>query len=60
MHVRVTDRVTLKYCNLSPDRQSFEFPDMTTLSKFKIVITTTVTARLFHNINLPAGYFTTF
>ncbi|XP_035243629.1 helicase with zinc finger domain 2 isoform X1 [Anguilla anguilla] len=56
--VRATDRVTLKYCNLSPDKQSFEFPDMTTLSKFKIVITTTVTARLFHNINLPAGYFT--
>ncbi|KAJ8260068.1 hypothetical protein GJAV_G00176710 [Gymnothorax javanicus] len=56
--VRVTDQITLMYCSLSPDKQSFVFPDITTLDKFKVIITTTSTARFFHNINLPTGYFT--
>ncbi|XP_061076582.1 helicase with zinc finger domain 2 [Conger conger] len=58
MHVRATDQTTLKYCNWSPDQQAFVFPDLATLNRYRVIITTTSTAKLFHNLNLPAGYFT--
>ncbi|XP_066558925.1 3'-5' exoribonuclease HELZ2 isoform X2 [Amia ocellicauda] len=55
--VTATDRITLNYCNLSEDGQSFKFPDKMTLDLSRIVITTTTMARRFHGLLSP-GYFT--
>ncbi|XP_036386794.1 helicase with zinc finger domain 2-like [Megalops cyprinoides] len=51
-----TDDVTLQYCHL--DGQSFAFPKRATLDSHRVVITTTVMARYFHDLKLPGGYFT--
>lgn len=53
-----TDDITLKYCLLSEDKQSFLPPTKAALDRHKIVITTTTMARHFHDLNLPEGYFT--
>ncbi|KAJ4940413.1 hypothetical protein JOQ06_026716 [Pogonophryne albipinna] len=53
-----TDEITLKYCLLSEDKQSFLPPTKAALDRHKIVITTTTMARHFHDLNLPEGYFT--
>ncbi|KAM9859234.1 3'-5' exoribonuclease HELZ2-like [Aulostomus maculatus] len=53
-----TDDITLKYCLLSEDRQSFLPPTKAVLDRHKIVITTTMMARRFHDLKLPEGYFT--
>nr|XP_006639522.1 PREDICTED: helicase with zinc finger domain 2-like isoform X1 [Lepisosteus oculatus] len=53
-----TDDITLKYCLLSEDRESFKFPDRKTLDSFRVVITTTVLASYFQPLKLPPGYFT--
>ncbi|MGH0156998.1 UNVERIFIED_CONTAM: hypothetical protein FKN15_032931 [Acipenser sinensis] len=53
-----TDAITLQYCHLSEDQRSFTFPDRATLDSHRIIITTTETAKHFHDLNLPRGYFT--
>ncbi|XP_067095662.1 3'-5' exoribonuclease HELZ2 [Osmerus mordax] len=56
--VKSTDKVTLQYCHLSEDKQSFSFPDEELLASHRVVITTTAMARHLHDLKLPIGYFT--
>ncbi|RXM96349.1 Helicase with zinc finger domain 2 [Acipenser ruthenus] len=53
-----TDAITLQYCHLSEDGRSFTFPDRATLDSHRIIITTTMMAKHFHDLKLPRGYFT--
>ncbi|CAJ1050780.1 helicase with zinc finger domain 2 [Xyrichtys novacula] len=53
-----TDAITLKYCLLSEDRRYFLPPTRASIDRYNIVITTTSMARHFHELKLPAGYFT--
>ncbi|XP_066558927.1 3'-5' exoribonuclease HELZ2 isoform X2 [Amia ocellicauda] len=53
-----TDDITLQYCLLSEDGQSFQFPDRSKLDSHRVIITTTVMARAFQALKLPPGYFT--
>ncbi|XP_041836471.1 helicase with zinc finger domain 2-like isoform X2 [Melanotaenia boesemani] len=53
-----TDKITLKYCFLSEDRQHFRPPTKAALDDHNIVITTTTMARHFHELKLAVGYFT--
>nr|XP_015220183.1 PREDICTED: helicase with zinc finger domain 2 [Lepisosteus oculatus]XP_015220184.1 PREDICTED: helicase with zinc finger domain 2 [Lepisosteus oculatus]XP_015220185.1 PREDICTED: helicase with zinc finger domain 2 [Lepisosteus oculatus] len=56
--VSATNHITLRYCLLSEDGESFIFPDKKTLDSRRIVVTTTMTARRFQALKLPPGYFT--
>ncbi|KAK0154506.1 Helicase with zinc finger domain 2 [Merluccius polli] len=56
--LRATDETTLKYCLLSKSRTYFLRPTKNELDSHKIVITTSMTAKRFHDLNLPKGYFT--
>ncbi|MGH0127270.1 UNVERIFIED_CONTAM: hypothetical protein FKN15_008935 [Acipenser sinensis] len=58
LHLNSTDAITLQYCHLSEDRHSFTFPDRAMLDSHRIIITTTETAKHFHDLKLPRGYFT--
>ncbi|XP_028431025.1 helicase with zinc finger domain 2 isoform X1 [Perca flavescens] len=53
-----TDEITLKYCLLSEDGQTFLPPTKAALDRYKIIITTTTMARHFHDLKLPEGFFT--
>lgn len=52
-----TDEITLKYCHLSADGQTFLEPTKDVLDEHNIVITTAM-AVYFQDLKLPKGYFT--
>ncbi|KAJ8398571.1 hypothetical protein AAFF_G00420990 [Aldrovandia affinis] len=53
-----TDNITLCYCLISHDYQSFLIPKRSDLDSHRVVITTTMMARHLHDLKLPVGYFT--
>lgn len=53
-----TDEITLEYCHLSADGQSFLEPTEAALDQHNIVITTATMAVYFQDLKLPEGYFT--
>ncbi|KAL0977838.1 hypothetical protein UPYG_G00161980 [Umbra pygmaea] len=56
--VQSTDHITLQYCNLSENGQSFFLPDKDTVDYYRVVITTTAMAKHLHDLKLTDGYFT--
>ncbi|KAH0619282.1 hypothetical protein JD844_019207 [Phrynosoma platyrhinos] len=52
--VKTTDPITLRYCCLSPNRDSFRLPTKKELDQYRIVITTCM---LSLDLGLTAGYF---
>ncbi|XP_072540872.1 3'-5' exoribonuclease HELZ2 isoform X2 [Salminus brasiliensis] len=55
--LRTTHLDTLRYCHLSKDGLSFEFPDRETVDAKRVIIITTTLARFFHDMQLPPNYF---
>lgn len=53
-----TDEITLKYCLLSQDKQSFLLPTKAAIDIHNIVITTTTMAYNLHHLRVPQGLFT--
>ncbi|XP_061102315.1 helicase with zinc finger domain 2-like isoform X1 [Conger conger] len=53
-----TDKITLGYCLVAPDNDSFLFPKRSDLDSHRLVITTASMARHLHDLKLPVGYFT--
>ncbi|XP_064193995.1 3'-5' exoribonuclease HELZ2-like [Anguilla rostrata] len=56
--VKRTDDITRRYCLVSPDCESFLFPERSDLDSHRVVITTTSMARHLHDLKLPSDYFT--
>ncbi|XP_042318316.1 helicase with zinc finger domain 2 [Sceloporus undulatus] len=52
--VKTTDPITLRYCCLSPNRDSFRLPTKKELDQYRIIITTCM---LSLELGLTAGYF---
>uniref|UniRef100_A0AAY4EVC6 Rhodanese domain-containing protein n=2 Tax=Denticeps clupeoides TaxID=299321 RepID=A0AAY4EVC6_9TELE len=55
--IRATDSITLEYCLLSADRQSFMLPRKHHLKSHQIVITTTSMAHHLRDLDLPRNFF---
>uniref|UniRef100_A0A8C4SHS6 Helicase with zinc finger 2 n=1 Tax=Erpetoichthys calabaricus TaxID=27687 RepID=A0A8C4SHS6_ERPCA len=53
-----TDEITLQYCHMSDDKEKFTDPNSATLSAHRIIVTTAMMSKIFHDLNLPEGYFT--
>ncbi|KAJ8281167.1 hypothetical protein GJAV_G00064290 [Gymnothorax javanicus] len=58
LSVRKTDNITLRYCLLSAEEDSFLFPKRSDLDSHRVVIITTSMARHLHDLKLPTDYFT--
>ncbi|XP_060086564.1 helicase with zinc finger domain 2 [Heteronotia binoei] len=52
--VKSTDPITLRYCCLSPNQDSFRLPTKEELNRHQIIITTSM---LSQELGVPAGYF---
>ncbi|KAG7468665.1 hypothetical protein MATL_G00145460 [Megalops atlanticus] len=56
--MKATDKITLQYCLLSQDNQSFLLPKRSVLDSYQLIITTAMMARHLHDLKLPSNFFT--